>query len=144
MAYDTKGTVNKVILIGRLGQDPEVRYTQFGTAVVTLSVATNMTSPQNGEKTDYTEWHRVIVWGKAAEMIGQYAIKGVRVYVDGRIGTRSWEDKDGNKRYMTEITANQIQILSDRNAGQECENARQEAPAQEEMDFQDDADSLPF
>ncbi len=148
MAYDSKGTLNKVMLIGRLGQDPELKYTPAGTAVVQLSVATNTSyKDQEGKMIDQTEWHRVVVWRKAAEVMGQYAKKGSLVYVEGRLGTRSWEDKDGNKRYTTEVTANQIQFVGSKSSSG-GEQASQSAPPQPEQDFQepssDEADDLPF
>lgn len=104
--------VNKVILIGNLGQDPEVRYTQGGQAVAELRVATNEAwTDKQGQKQERTEWHRVVVWGKSAENCGKYLAKGRSVYVDGRLQTREWNDKEGNKRYTTEIVANDIQFL---------------------------------
>ncbi len=115
MAYDSKGTVNKVILIGRLGQDPELKYTPSGAAVVTLSVATNTSyKGQDGNYVENTEWHRVVLWRKQAEAAAQYTKKGHRVYVEGKLTTRSWDDKDGIKRYTTEIQADSIQFLESR------------------------------
>jgi single-strand DNA-binding protein len=99
-------------LIGNLGQDPEVRYTQGGQAVAELRVATNEAwTDKQGQKQERTEWHRVVVWGKSAENCGKYLAKGRSVYVDGRLQTREWNDKEGNKRYTTEIVANDIQFL---------------------------------
>ena len=115
MAFDSKGTLNKVMLIGRLGQEPELKYTGSGVAVLTLSVATNTTyKDQSGNNVENTEWHRVIVWRKLAEIIAQYAQKGTRVYCEGKLTTRQWQDKDGNTRYTTEIQADGVQLLSDR------------------------------
>lgn len=112
------GGVNKVILIGNLGKDPELRYTQGGTAVCQLSVATTRTySNKNNERVDETEWHRVVVWSKQAEHCGQYLTKGRQVYVEGRLQTRSWDDRDGNKRYTTEIIAETVQFLGGRGEG---------------------------
>lgn len=96
--------VNKAILIGNLGKDPELRYTANGTAVCTFPLATT-------DRTDKTQWHNIVVWNKLAEITNQYLKKGRTVYVEGRISTNSWEDKDGNKRYRTEIIANQVQFL---------------------------------
>ncbi|MBN2000142.1 single-stranded DNA-binding protein [candidate division KSB1 bacterium] len=148
MAFDSKGTLNKVMLIGRLGQDPELKYTPTGVAVVQLSIATNTSyRDQDGKNIEQTEWHRVVVWRKAAEMISQYAKKGSSVYVEGRLGTRSWDDKDGNKRYMTEVTANQIQFVGGRSdtGGSPTPPSTPQPP---EPDFQepsaDEADDLPF
>ena len=149
MAFDSKGTVNKVMLIGRLGQDPELKYTPSNAAVVTLSLATNTAyKSQDGQTQESTEWHRVVAWRKLAEIISQYAKKGSRVYVEGKLSTRSWDDKDGNKRYTTEIVADQIQLLDSRG---ERDSAQQDKPpAQEEpsVDYSDpgsdESDDLPF
>lgn len=104
--------VNKVIIVGRLGQDPEIRYTQGGSAVSNFSVATSENwTDKEGQKQERTEWHRVVVWGKAAENCAQYLGKGRQVFVEGRLQTRQWEDKDGNKRYTTEVIANTVQFL---------------------------------
>ena len=105
--------INKVILIGHLGKDPEVRYTQGGQAVATLSVATSESwlDKASGEKKERTEWHRVVLWGKAAENAGKYLTKGRQVYVDGKIQTREWQDKEGQKRFTTEIVGQEIQFL---------------------------------
>ena len=112
MAYNSKATLNKVMLIGRLGKDPEIKYTPSEVAVVTLNMATNTSyKSQDGDIVEKTEWHRVVVWRKTAEMISQYAKKGDLVYIEGKLATRSWDDKDGNKQYMTEIQAEQVQIL---------------------------------
>jgi single-strand DNA-binding protein len=106
-------SVNKVILVGRLGKDPEVKYTQGGTPVAKFTVATNeVWKDQNGEKQERTEWHNIVAWTKLAEICGQYLNKGSRVYIEGRIQTRSWEDKEGNKRYITEIRADSMVMLS--------------------------------
>ena len=106
-------SVNKVILVGRLGKDPEVKYTQGGTPVAKFTVATNeVWKDQNGEKQERTEWHNIVAWTKLAEICGQYLNKGSRVYIEGRIQTRSWEDKEGNKRYTTEIRADSMVMLS--------------------------------
>jgi single-strand DNA-binding protein len=106
-------SVNKVILVGRLGKDPEVKYTQGGTAVAKFTLATNeVWKDQSGEKQERTEWHNIVAWTRLAEICGQYLTKGSRVYIEGRIQTRSWEDKDGNKRYTTEIRADNMVMLS--------------------------------
>ena len=107
-----KGTLNKVLLIGRLGNDPELRYTPAGDAVANFSLATNEAwKDQEGNPKEKTEWHRVVVWRKLAEFCGQYIKKGSHIYVEGRLTTQSWQDKDGNKKYSTQIMANQIQLL---------------------------------
>ena len=99
MAFDSKGTVNKVILVGRLGQDPELKYTASGTAVLNLSIATNTSyKDRDGNYVENTEWNRVVVWRKTAEAIANMAKKGRRVYVEGRLQTRAWDDQNGNKR----------------------------------------------
>jgi single-strand DNA-binding protein len=105
--------VNKVILVGNLGADPEVKYLSNGTTVATFRIATseNRVNRTSGEKTTITEWHRIVAFGRLAEICGEYLAKGRQVYIEGRIQTRSWDDKDGNKRYSTEIIANQMQML---------------------------------
>jgi len=112
------GSVNKVILIGRLGKDPEMRFTPSGKAVTNFTIATNeYWMDQSGEKQERTEWHRIVTWGKLAENSAKLLAKGKHVYVEGRIQTRSWDDKDGNKRYTTEIVANNMQILGPMESG---------------------------
>ena len=102
-----KGTVNKVILLGRLGQNPEVRQTQTGMTIATLSLATNEIVKEETQ----TEWHRVVVFGKAAETIQQYSKKGDQLFIEGRIRTSKWQDKDGNTKYSTEVICNQFQFV---------------------------------
>lgn len=105
-------SVNKVILIGRLGQDPELKYTPSGTAVTNFSLATSESwTDKAGQKQDRTEWHRVVVWGKLAELCNQYLAKGRQAFVEGALQTRSWDGKDGQKRYTTEINAKSVQFL---------------------------------
>jgi single-strand DNA-binding protein len=107
----TRG-INKVILVGNLGADPEIRYTTSGTAVANLRLATTETyTDKNGERTEKTEWHRVVLWGKTAETASQYLTKGKQVYVEGRLQTRDWQDKDGTKRFSTEIHASNMIML---------------------------------
>jgi len=104
--------VNKAILVGNLGRDPELRYTQGGQAVVNFPVATSeQWTDKNGERQERTEWHRIVVWGKVGENCAQYLSKGRSVYVEGRIQTREWEDQSGQKRYTTEINAQTVQFL---------------------------------
>jgi single-strand DNA-binding protein len=108
-------SVNKVILVGNLGRDPEIRYTQQGTAVANFSLATtNRFKNRSGEMEERTEWHRVVAWDKLAEICGQYLAKGRQVYIEGRLQTRDWEDKDGNKRSTTEVVAQTMQMLGRR------------------------------
>lgn len=105
-------SVNKVILVGRLGQNPEVRYTPSGAAVANFSVATNESwMDKQGQKQERTEWHRLVVWGKLAELCGQYLTKGRQIYCEGRLQTRQWQDKDGQTKYTTEVQAQTIQFL---------------------------------
>ncbi|MBI2026296.1 MAG: single-stranded DNA-binding protein [Deltaproteobacteria bacterium] len=107
--------VNKVIIVGRLGTDPEVRYTTNGTSVTNFSVATSENwNDKEGNKQERTEWHRIVVWGKMGELCSQYLKKGRQVFIEGRIQTRSWEDKEGQKRYTTEIVAQNVQFLGSR------------------------------
>lgn len=104
--------VNKVFLIGRLGGDPEVRYTSNGGAVANFNLATNESwTDKQGQKQERTEWHRIVVWGKLGELAGQYLSKGRQAYIEGKIQTRDWTDKEGQKRYTTEIIAQNIQFL---------------------------------
>ncbi len=101
--------VNKVILIGNLGRDPEVRYTPSGQAVANFTVATNEAwTDKSGQKQERTEWHRVVVWGKTAENCGEYLSKGRQVYIEGRLQTREWTNKEGAKQYTTEVVANPV------------------------------------
>jgi single-strand DNA-binding protein len=105
-------SVNKVILIGNLGRDPEVKYTQGGTAVANLNIATNeVWTDKAGQKQERTEWHRVVVWGKQAQVLSEHLSKGKQVYVEGSLQTRSWDDREGNKRYTTEIRAVRVLML---------------------------------
>ena len=117
-----KGTVNNVILLGRLGQNPEVRQTQTGTTVATLSLATNEIVREETQ----TEWHRVIVFGKAAETIQQYSKKGDQLFIEGRIRTSKWQDKEGNNRYSTEIICNQFQFIG--GGSQSSQNSNHPTP----------------
>jgi len=105
--------VNKVILIGNLGRDPEIRYTTSGQAVANFTMATSeVRTNKDGNKVESTEWHRVVAWGRLAEICGEYLSKGKTVYIEGSLRTRSWEDKDGKKRWTTEVVARTMQILS--------------------------------
>lgn len=105
--------VNKVILIGHLGRDPEVRYTTTGKAMANLSLATSeqWKDKQTGERQDKTEWHRIVMFNRLAEVAGEYLKKGAPVYIEGKLQTRKWQDRDGNDRYTTEIVANNMQML---------------------------------
>ncbi len=109
------GGVNKVILIGNLGADPEVRFTPGGQAVANFRIATSDTwTDKNGQKQERTEWHRIVVWGKLAELCGEYLKKGRQCYVEGRLQTREWTDKENRKNYTTEVVANSVTFLGGR------------------------------
>lgn len=123
--------VNKVFLIGRLGQDPEIKFTQSGTAVCNFSLATSETwkDKDSGEKQEKTEWHRIVAWRRLAEICGEYLHKGSQVWIEGKLQTRSWEDQDGNKRWTTEIVASQMQMLGGkRDQDQGGESAQKPLP----------------
>src|SRR5687768_1009822 len=109
------GGVNKVILIGNLGADPEVRFTPGGQAVANFRIATSESwTDKNGQKQERTEWHRIVVWGKQAELCGEYLKKGRQCFVEGRLQTREWMDKENRKNYTTEVVANQVVFLGGR------------------------------
>lgn len=112
-------SLNKVQLIGNLGRDPEVRYTQNGGAITNISIATTdkWKDKDSGEQKENTEWHRVVFFNRLAEIAGEYLKKGRSVYIEGRLRTRKWTDKDGNEKYTTEVLADQMQMLSSRNGG---------------------------
>lgn len=125
------GNLNKVMLIGRLGQDPEKRITPAGHSVVNVSVATTeFFRDQSGNKRERTEWHRVVFWNRQAEIVEQYCRKGSQIFVEGSLQTRDWQDKDGNKRYSTEVVARSLQLLDAR--GQSAQNQDMTPP----VDFQ--------
>jgi single-strand DNA-binding protein len=142
--------INKVILVGNLGKDPEVRHTPQGNAVCNLSVATSESwNDKNGQKQERTEWHRVVVWGKLAELCSKYLQKGRQVYLEGKLQTRAWDDKDGNKRYTTEVLANTVQFLSGgagAGAGATRDSGTAEDPFGEAPSFNEAAasDDIPF
>ena len=107
--------INKAILIGNLGADPEIRYTQSGTPVATFNIATTERwKDKEGQMQEQTEWHRIVVWSRLAEICGEYLNKGSRVYIEGKIQTRKWQDKNGNDRYTTEIVAREMKMLTPR------------------------------
>jgi len=121
--------VNKVILIGHLGSDPTVRFTQGGTAVANFNIATTERfNNKSGEREERTEWHRIVAWGKLAEICQQYLKKGKQVYIEGRLQTRAWEDQQGQKKYTTEIVASNMQMLG--RAGDTMD-----VPSQDNNDF---------
>lgn len=114
MAYG----LNKVQLIGHLGGDPELRYTEGNVPVASFSLATNESyKDQNGNLVERTEWHRIVAWRKLAELLGEYLRKGSKVYIEGKLQTRSWDDKDGNKRYMTEVVVSEFVFLDPKGSG---------------------------
>lgn len=146
-------SLNKVMLIGNLGKDPEVRYTASGQAVASFSLATSEKfKNKNGESEERTEWHRVTLWGKLAEIAGEYLAKGKTVYIEGRLQTRKWTDRDGNEKYTTEIVGDRMQMLSGKGEGSSSGGAgRRSEPAggvsettvsYDEPPFQDD--DIPF
>lgn len=122
--------VNKVILIGNLGKDPEVRYSPNGGAVANITLATSESwkDKNTGEQVDKTEWHRVVFFRRLAEIAGEYLKKGSKVYIEGKLQTRKWQDKDGNDRYTTEIVANEMQMLDSRSGGSTSYNQQAAAP----------------
>ena len=132
-----KSSVNKVIIVGNLGQDPEARFTPQGTAVTNLSIATNESwKNQEGQTQDRTEWHRVVMYGKMAETASEYMRKGSMVYVEGRLRTKEWEDQNQNKRKSTEIMCDNFTMLGRRGDNQPSQNTRPESSAED--------DDLPF
>jgi len=146
-------SVNKVILIGNLGADPETRYLPSGDAVTNIRIATTDTwKDKSGEKQEHTEWHRVAFFGKTAEIAGEYLKKGSPVYVEGRIRTRKWQDKEGQERYSTEIVADRMQLLGARGGGAESMSREPagaiagspKAPAKKGGAFDEMDDDIPF
>jgi len=153
-------SVNKVILIGNLGRDPEVRYMPSGDAVANITIATTETwKDKAGEKQEQTEWHRVAMFGKTAEIAGEYLKKGSQVYIEGKLQTRKWTDKEGQERYTTEIRADRMQMLGSRSGGSERmappeddapsrattpAPAKKAAPAGKGGSFDDLEDDIPF
>ncbi len=128
--------VNKVILIGRLGADPEIRYTPNGSAVATFRIATseNWTN-KDGEREERTEWHRIVAFGRLGEICGEYLSKGKQVYIEGRLQTRSWEDREGVKRWVTEIVATNMQMLGSPPQPGEEPPAEEAEPPEEDVPF---------
>ena len=111
-------SLNKVQIIGNLGRDADLRYTPGGTAVATVNVATTeVWNDKAGQKQERTEWHRVVIWGKQAESLAEYLVKGKQIYVEGKLQTRKWQDKDGNDKYTTETRADRVLLLSGPKAG---------------------------
>lgn len=142
-----KGSVNRVILIGNLGQDPELKYTPSGVAVTTLNMATNeIWKDSDGNRQERTEWHRVVMWRRLAEIAGEYLKKGSKIYIEGKLQTRSWEDKDGQKRYMTEVVADNMTMLDSKggdSGGGSSAPPKMESPPASDSDVVEE-DDLPF
>ena len=141
-----RGTVNKVILVGRLGADPQLKYTPSGRANVNFNLATNAVwKDQEGNQQEKTDWHRVSAWGKLAEIIGEWLKKGSYVYIEGRLQTRSYEDSNGVKKYITEVVATDLEMLGKKGEGAP---ASEEAPSSEEVPMQEGqqegGEDLPF
>ncbi len=136
-------SLNKVMLLGRLGQDPELKYTPSGSAVCNFSLATTESwSDKSGQKQERTEWHRVVIWGKLGELCNQYLSKGRQAFVEGTLQTRSWEGKDGQKRYTTEINAKNVQFIGGQAQAGKGDSSpnnsmNQEAPAEQNAMNQD-------
>ncbi len=131
-------SVNKVILVGNLGRDPELRFTGNGNPVANFTIATSSSwTGKDGQKQERTEWHRIVVWGKQAEICGQYLVKGKQVFIEGSLQTRSWDDRDGNKRYTTEVRAMRVLMLGKPEGKPQTEPAPPADP-----DFSDD--DIPF
>ncbi len=143
-------SVNKVILVGRLGRDPEIRYTTNGTAVANFTLATNeVYTNKSGDKEERTEWHRIVAWSRLAEICGEYLSKGKMVYIEGSLRTRSWEDREGRKRYTTEVIAQNMQILSPAGEPTPASEPSVEAASKEleDFDIEDesfDTEDIPF
>ncbi len=130
--------VNKVILIGNLGADPEVRYSQSGAAMTSVSLATtdSWKDKQTGEQQDRTEWHRLVVFNRLAEIMGEYLRKGSKIYVEGSLRTRKWQDKSGVERYTTEVLVNEMQMLDGRGSGGAAGKGFDQVPEHETADEQ--------
>ncbi len=148
----SKGTVNKVILIGRLGKDPDMRYAPSGTAIANFNMATNQsTKDKDGNFTDHTDWHRVVAFGRTAEVAGEYLVKGKLVYIEGRLQTRSWEDKNGQKKYTTEVVCSNMQLLGSRGDNDakvdtppETEEVPDDTATEKGTTEKEEGDDLPF
>jgi len=135
--------VNKVILVGRLGRDPEVRYTPSGTAVANFSIATSeQWTNKDGEKQERTEWHKIVAWRRLGEICGEYLHKGSQIYIEGRLQTRDWEDRDGNKRYTTEVIAQNMQMLGSASKEGRAETTDERFPVEEPITVPED--DIPF
>lgn len=141
-------SVNKVILIGNLGKDPEVRYLEGGVAVANFSIATSESyKDKNGNKVESTEWHNIVMWRGLAELAEKYLKKGMQIYIEGRLRTRSWEDKEGHKRYTTEILADNMVMLGRKENNSDNQNTNTHTPPETTSDptsKNSSTDDLPF
>ena len=138
-------SVNKVILLGNLGEDPDLKYTPGGQAVVNMSLATSRKwKDKNDEKREETEWHKIVAWGKLAEICGEYLKKGSSVYVEGRLQTRKWEDKEGIDRWTTEINIFELQMLGKKGEGDGGGNREPRPPQDDAPETFEADDDLPF
>lgn len=136
-----RGTVNKVILVGRLGSDPQLKYTPSGRANVNVTLATNAVwKDQDGNQQERTDWHKIVAWGKLAEIMGEYLKKGSKVYIEGRLQTRNYEDKEGVKRYITEVVADSLEMLDSKGSNGSGGGSAPPEPMAEDGP----ADDLPF
>ena len=125
--------INKALILGNVGNDPEIRQTQDGKAIANLSIATSeVWKDQQGQRQEKSEWHRVVAYGKLAEIIGQYVKKGSKVYIEGKIQTRKWQDQSGNDKYTTEIVANEMQMLDSPSQGQGQQQGGYQQPQQQQ------------
>jgi len=136
--------INKVILVGNVGKDPEVKHLDKGVSVAKFSLATSETYKKDNQKVTNTEWHNIVAWRGLAEVAEKYVKKGTPLYIEGKIRTRSWDDKDGNKRYTTEIVADTMQLLGQKHGGEETPTATDEPMNITETDIPAEADDLPF
>jgi single-strand DNA-binding protein len=138
--------LNKVMIIGNLGKDPEVRYTPGGQAVANFTIATNESwNDKAGQKQERTEWHRIVAWGKTAELCGEYLTKGRQVYIEGKIQTREWNNKEGVKQYTTEIVANQVLFLGEKpSSGRDRGDPGPTPPGEEQQPPARGDDDIPF
>jgi len=138
-------SVNKVILIGNLGADPELRYTPSGAAVANFNIATTEKwKDKEGQNQERTEWHRIILWSRQAEVAKEYLRKGSSVYIEGRIQNRSYDDKDGIKRYVTEIVGQRMQLLGGRSGGGQSDSGPSGPPPPSDDNLDKEDDDLPF
>ena len=136
-------SVNKVILVGNLGADPEVRYTAGGSAVANFRIATTeQWTDKSGEKQEHTEWHKIVAWGRLGEICGEYLHKGKQVYVEGRLRTNEWEDRDGNRRFTTEVIAQVMQMLGPAGKEGRARTIEERHPVEEPLTVPED--DIPF